>query len=176
LSEDTVLLFWTAPGDDENTGQALYYDLRYSYDDIANEQDYLTAYRYTTGGSYPAEAGKTDSVYVLISQLEDFSDQTAMYVALRAEDDAMNGGPLGSSRQVGLGCCIGVRGNVDGDLEQNVNITDVTYLLSYLFDGGSVPGCPDEADANADSLINVQDVVHIIAYLFGGGPAPAGCP
>ena len=39
------------------------------------------------------------------------------------------------------GCCVGIRGNVDGDLADACNVVDVTYLVSYLFSSGPAPEC-----------------------------------
>ena len=76
-------------------------------------------------------------------------------------------------------CCIGsIRGNVDGDIEDKVNVVDLTYLVSYLFSGGSVPPCWDEGNVDGDdqNKINVIDLTYFVAYVFGGGPPPRYCP
>ncbi|MEA2030520.1 MAG: HYR domain-containing protein [candidate division Zixibacteria bacterium] len=75
-------------------------------------------------------------------------------------------------------CCIGMRGNVNGDTDDNVNVSDVTCLVVYLFNGGDVPSCPAEANINGDTTeeINVSDVTALVAYLFVGGPPPPNCP
>jgi hypothetical protein len=52
-----------------------------------------------------------------------------------------------------------------------VNVSDVFYLINYLFAGGAAPAC--SADANGDGSVNVSDVFYLINYLFAGGPAPA---
>lgn len=77
-------------------------------------------------------------------------------------------------------CCIGLRGNVDDDLDDKVNIVDVVELVSYLFGGGPTPACRLEADVNGDGspdpLINIVDLTYLVDYLFSGGPAPVECP
>ncbi len=90
----------------------------------------------------------------------------------------------GSSTNFGLshgfwqnfGCCIGIRGNVDGDPNDLVNIADLTYLVDYLFRGGPAPPCFEEGDVNGDGDINVADLTYLVDYLFRGGPAPSPCP
>ncbi len=77
------------------------------------------------------------------------------------------------------GCCIDpIRGNVDGDAEEGINVADLTYLVSYLFTGGYPPPCFEEG--NVDGItpeeINVADVTYLVSYLFTGGPAPPACP
>jgi hypothetical protein len=83
-----------------------------------------------------------------------------------------------------IGCCNGdgMRGNVD-DLvgpAGEVDVADLTFLVAYLFQAGSVPPCTDEG--NVDGLdgpagpIDVADLTYLVTYLFQGGPAPPACP
>lgn len=79
---------------------------------------------------------------------------------------------------VGLsGCCVGDRGNVDGDAQDQVNISDLTNLTGFLFGDGATPDCPAEANVNGDAQesINVQDLTYLVDYLFNSGPAPVSC-
>jgi hypothetical protein len=62
------------------------------------------------------------------------------------------------------------RGNVNCDGQ--VNVTDVIYIIAYLFKGGLSPRPLDSGDANCDSKVTVADVVYLINYLFKGGPPP----
>ncbi|MEA2031204.1 MAG: hypothetical protein U9N55_06380 [candidate division Zixibacteria bacterium] len=75
------------------------------------------------------------------------------------------------------GCCLD-RGNVDGVSGSGppVNMSDLTYLVAYLFTGGSPPPCEDESDVNASGGINVSDVTYLVTYLFQSGPEPPPCP
>lgn len=72
--------------------------------------------------------------------------------------------------------CCDLRGNVDGDVSGLVNISDMTYLVAYLFSSGAEPPCFEEGDVTADDSINISDMTYLVAYLFSGGPAPAACP
>jgi hypothetical protein len=57
-----------------------------------------------------------------------------------------------------------------------VDISDVVYLIAYIFSGGSAPSPKLAGDANCDSMVDISDVVYLIAYIFSGGQAPcAGC-
>lgn len=69
-------------------------------------------------------------------------------------------------------CCL-LRGDADHDGMWSVS--DLTYLVDYLFRGGPPPPCPQEADVNADGEINVADITDFILFLFGGGPGPPPC-
>ncbi len=72
-------------------------------------------------------------------------------------------------------CCIGTRGNIDGDPGDNCDISDLTYLISFLFGGGPAPVCFDEADINDSGGIDISDNTYLIDFLFGGGPPPIAC-
>jgi hypothetical protein len=85
--------------------------------------------------------------------------------------------PRPVSAVVRVTCCIGDRGNVDGDILDDVNVADLTYLVDYLFRSGPPPPCPDEADVNNDGAgINVADLTYLVDYLFRTGPPPSSCP
>ncbi|MCX6830105.1 MAG: PKD domain-containing protein [candidate division Zixibacteria bacterium] len=62
-----------------------------------------------------------------------------------------------------------------GDANNNglVNIQDVSYILKFLYLGGSAP-MPvwQAADVNHSGNLNLQDVTYLINYLYKGGPAP----
>ncbi len=81
-----------------------------------------------------------------------------------------------TSVNVGLGCCIGIRGNIDNDGAEQINVADLTYLVNYLFKGGPVPFCMDEGNINALAQIDVADITYLVNYLFRAGPVPPVCP
>ena len=80
------------------------------------------------------------------------------------------------------GCCTGIRGNANGDASEDINISDITYLVDYLFGIplGPAPDCLEEGNANGDTGedINISDITYLVEYLFGVplGPAPPACP
>jgi hypothetical protein len=61
-------------------------------------------------------------------------------------------------------------GDANGD--SLANVSDVIYLINYLFKGGKVPDPLQVANVNGDGLVNVSDVIYLINYLFKGGSAP----
>jgi hypothetical protein len=64
-----------------------------------------------------------------------------------------------------------LRGDVNRD--GVINISDVVYLINYLFIGGPAPDPLALGDANCDGVVNGADVVYLINYLFIGGPPPS---
>jgi hypothetical protein len=70
-------------------------------------------------------------------------------------------------------CC-----EVPGDTNGNgsVNILDITFLISYLYKGGSASGCLNEMDVNGDCVINIMDIVCLLNYMYHGFCTPVcGC-
>jgi hypothetical protein len=66
-----------------------------------------------------------------------------------------------------------------GDLNSDgsVSISDIVYLISYLFKGGKPPQCEPYtacADVNKDMQITISDVIYLINYFLKDGPPP-GC-
>ncbi|HWR83527.1 MAG TPA: hypothetical protein VN285_09505 [Candidatus Deferrimicrobium sp.] len=82
-----------------------------------------------------------------------------------------------------LPCCNGdgMRGNVDGTTGPSgeIDVSDLTFLVAYLFQAGTTPPCTPEG--NVDGItgpageIDVADLTHLVAYLFQGGASPAPC-
>ncbi len=64
--------------------------------------------------------------------------------------------------------------NISGDVNTDgkVSISDVVYLINYLFKSG--PGFEPlwKGDTNGDCKVSLSDVVYLINYLTKGGPAP----
>jgi hypothetical protein len=68
-----------------------------------------------------------------------------------------------------------VCGDANGDME--ADISDVVYLISYIFQGGLQPNPLLKGDANCDAAVDISDVVYLISYIFSGGYLPcADCP
>jgi hypothetical protein len=56
--------------------------------------------------------------------------------------------------------------------EKQITVSDVVYLINYLFRHGPPPVPLQSGDANCDGIVNVVDVVYLINYLFRNGPPP----
>lgn len=61
----------------------------------------------------------------------------------------------------------------DVNCDRKVTVSDVVYIINYLFRGGSAPCGIGAGDVNCDGKLTVSDVVYLINYLFKGGPKPS---
>jgi hypothetical protein len=62
-------------------------------------------------------------------------------------------------------------GDANGDGE--VTISDVVYLVIYIFKNGTAPvPFTQVGDANCDDIVDIVDAVYLIGYLFKNGPPP----
>ena len=60
----------------------------------------------------------------------------------------------------------------DADGNGNVNISDVTFLINFLYKEGMPPDPEEIGDADGSGVINLLDVTHLINYLYRDGPTP----
>jgi ankyrin repeat protein len=60
----------------------------------------------------------------------------------------------------------------DANTDKKTTVSDVVFLINYLFKGGIEPEPEYLGDVNCDGKVTVSDVVWLINYLFKGGPAP----
>jgi photosystem II stability/assembly factor-like uncharacterized protein len=65
----------------------------------------------------------------------------------------------------------GIRGDPNHD--GIIDISDVIYLINYLFVGGPAPVPLESGDATCNGEIDVSDVIYLINYLFIAGPPPS---
>lgn len=74
-------------------------------------------------------------------------------------------------------CCVGIRGNVDGDSLETTDIADLVYLANYMFAGGPEPPCLKEANVSGDIFdhVDIEDLVYLVSYMFSNGPEPVIC-
>jgi len=119
--------------------------------------------------SQTLSAGDTLEIYTIIATTQDNSTLSLPDIVSRATTWYFD--HIGCTP----GCCVGpIRGDVDGNSE--LNVSDLTYLVSFLFQGGPDPACSEEADVDGSDAINVADLTYLVGYLFQGGPDPAACP
>lgn len=72
-----------------------------------------------------------------------------------------------------VGC---IPGDANGD--RDIDLIDITYLIDYLYKGGSAPVpyalCSGDAECG-NCAVNLLDITRIINYLYDDGPAPCTC-
>jgi len=84
------------------------------------------------------------------------------------------GGPW--SRAFALYVSNFICGDIDNSSDSTVDISDLVYLVDYMFTGGPPP--PVVEAANVDGLssggtpVDISDLVYLVEYMFSGGPAP----
>lgn len=66
-----------------------------------------------------------------------------------------------------------VCGDANGD--EVLDMSDVMYLIDYLFNYGPAPVPYFAGDCTGDDIVDIADVVYLAAHLFHGGAAPV-CP
>lgn len=66
-----------------------------------------------------------------------------------------------------------VAGDVDGN--GTVTISDVVFLINYIFAGTQAPPNPSAADTDCSGMISISDAVYLISFIFNGGAVPTYC-
>ena len=62
-------------------------------------------------------------------------------------------------------------GDINNDLT-GPDLSDLIYLVNYLFNGGPEPVSTLSANVNGLGEIDLSDLIYLVNYLFSGGPAP----
>lgn len=76
-------------------------------------------------------------------------------------------------------CCLGDRGNIDGSPNDQVDISDLLFMVDYMFRDDTEPPCLAEANVNGsiDEQVDISDLLFLVDYMFiPGSPAPSSCP
>jgi hypothetical protein len=60
----------------------------------------------------------------------------------------------------------------DPNQDSSVSVSDIVFLINYLFKNGSEPVPLASADVNLDREVTITDLVYLIRYLFKGGLEP----
>ncbi len=112
--------------------------------------------------SIPPSASDTESAIIELdgysTYLPEFSGFNLTYT------------PILSSATVSV--CL-ERGDLDGI--PGVTVSDITYLVNYLFKSGAPPTPLEAADVNCSDGVNVADLTYLVQYLFASGPPPCSC-
>jgi Beta-propeller repeat len=204
-SDGTVLVFSTyLGGSGHDFGRAIALDNKGNacITGQTGSADFVTkdGLQNMSGGSYDAFVTKLDSAgntVIFSTLLGGTGDEDCFGIAIDPEDNIYLTGRTNSTNfptrdpfqslnassndafvtKLDFGpCCTGSRGNVDRDALEVVNVTDITFLVQYLFQGGAEPSCIDEANVAVSSSLNIVDLTVLVNYLMAGGPPPPSCP
>ena len=63
----------------------------------------------------------------------------------------------------------------DADHSGGVNVSDVVYLVQYIFADGPAPNPTAAGDTDCGGSIDLADAVYLINHIFGGNPNPCAC-
>ncbi len=66
-----------------------------------------------------------------------------------------------------------VCGDINGDGQEVIDISDLVWLVDYMFNEGPEPPQMLAADMNASGgIIDIADLVYLVDHMFNGGPGP----
>ena len=133
---------------------------------VSVDFDYYTLYRDTSSQFQPSPNNKfafsIDSV---------FTDSTAQlgepYYYLVSATDFSGNESNQSNEAMGIRYTVG-----DANTDGKVSVSDIIYLINYLFRSGSSPRPVEAGNVNCENQVNITDVVYLINYLFKGGKPP----
>lgn len=171
LQAASVVLHWTAPGDDGRVGRASQYDLRYATFPIT-DANWANAAR-VSGLAKPLPYGNRELITI-----QDLLPSTNYYFALKAADELSNWSPMSNViMRATCGGCVGITGNINGSTDNRVDLIDLALLVQYLTGNQGTHICFEEANADAspDGLVTLSDLSLLTAFLTGTVGLPA-CP
>lgn len=171
IQASSIVLHWTAPGDDGRVGRASVYDLRYSRSPIT-DANWSTA---TRVGGLPAPLPYGNKEVFTVNGL---LPSTTYYFGIKAADKASNWSLLSDiAQRATCAGCVGHTGNVNGSADGRVDLIDLTTLIAYLTANTGTQICNEAAnvDASPDGVVSLSDLSLLVAFLTTGKPLPT-CP
>ena len=72
-------------------------------------------------------------------------------------------------------CCDGVTGDADGDNAGTADISDLIFIIDYLFRAGPPSVCFGEADVDGNCAVDISDLTYLIDHMFRLGPPLVDC-
>jgi hypothetical protein len=139
ITSNSVLLNWTAVGDDGNVGTANSYDIRYSTNLITSSN--WSSATQVTGEPSPKVSGSSESMTV-----SGLNDNTIYYFAIIAIDESNNSSPLSNVIN------FTTYKKSDFNRDRIVNSVDFGIMMSYWNSTSRPP-----ADINQDGIVNSAD-------------------
>lgn len=131
LSASTLNLTWTSPGDDGNSGQASFYDVRYATFPLSEGNWNLAAQ--VSGEPLPKTAGQSETM--VISNL---SPNTTYYVGIKTADESLNWSEISNIAVAATGDDLPPADIVDLDAESGDEMGDLVLRWTAPGDDGDV--------------------------------------
>jgi len=73
--------------------------------------------------------------------------------------------------------CCQIRGDVNNSGDPVIDISDLVYLVNYMFLYGPTPNCIGNCDLNGSGgVVDISDLVYLVNYMYLGGSVPVPCP
>jgi len=155
--------------------QTVYAGLQLCFSVLATDPDTLDTLTLTkTGvGDFPCYPRVSPAVCYFQWTTVDDDTLNSPYQVIFAVDDGRDSTDTGVVEITVLPYNVppsGMEGDVTGDTL--VDLTDVLFLINYLFMGGPPPNPPSAGDVNGDCFIGLSDLLWLINYLYRFGPPP----
>ncbi len=128
-----------------------------------------------TGGNFaPGSASNeltigSDTIYKEPAYCPDDPD----YAINAASECAPPRSPCGFVIGANQETCPLVCGDVDNS--GGVDISDMVYLVAYMFEGGPAPVPLESGNVDCSEGVDISDLVYLVDFMFKGGPAPCDC-
>jgi hypothetical protein len=73
-------------------------------------------------------------------------------------------------------CCIEpMRGNINYDPGDGIDVSDLTYLVNWMFKHGPQPPCFEEMDVDCSGGMDISDLTYLVSFMFKHGPSLCPC-
>jgi len=148
-------------------GEAIYLRLRYVTDAYVDEEGFYADDIFPFE-RYQSVVSLSDAIADTFYHISGQEEGTYFY-KVRAKD-AQNQWGAWSNVEKAIMAGSFMRGDTNGD--GFITLSDVIFLINYLYRDGPAPDPLEAGDANSDGQIELGDVLYIINYLFRGGPPP----
>lgn len=127
-----------------------------------------------TSPDLPAGDGDVLKLYFKIPTSAQYGDSMSIELDGYGSYYPEFNGLFAAYQPVATACTLSVsfaRGDIDGI--PGISVSDLTYLVDYLFNGGPPPLPVLKAgDVDCEDDINVADLTYLVSYMFKSGPPP----
>ncbi|MBK7091269.1 MAG: hypothetical protein IPH59_06045 [bacterium] len=97
------------------------------------------------------------------------SYEATFFFTLKVQDSSIPPQERLYSYSITIGPSSDICGDADGS--SAVTVSDVVFLINYIFGGGPAPA-GSSGDPDCSGSVTVSDAVHLINFIFSGGPVP----